>query len=88
MEVTKFDQELMEKNSLFVIHKFSLPHIGEEYERFRILHVGESNYLGQKVEAESDRFGIPFFAEKWWSTEYTIEEQMKAYPETCWDGDF
>ncbi len=44
MEVTKFDQELMD--SLFAIHKFSLPHIGEEYERFRILHVGESNYLG------------------------------------------
>ena len=88
MKETKYDKELMEKDPLFAIHKFSLPHIGEEYEKFRILHVGESNYLGQDAETESDQFGIPFFAEKWWNTEYTMEELMRVYPETCWDGDW
>lgn len=88
MRLSMYDEELMKKDTLFALHKFSLPHIGEEYEKFRILHVGESNYLGQSMEAESDQFGIPFFAEKWWNTEYRIEELIKAYPKVHWEGDW
>lgn len=42
------------------------PFIGENYDEFRILQVGESHYIGQKADSERDEFPITYF-DKWWS---------------------
>lgn len=88
MSSLKYDKKLMQEDPLFALHKFALPHIGKDYDTFRILHVGESNYLGQDPKRKTDKYGIPFFAEKWWNTEYSIEDLMRRDPDTHWDGDW
>lgn len=58
-----YDDELMEID-FFKLHPSLLPFIGDTYNEYRILHIGESHYLDQTVNDE--KFGIEYF-QKWWT---------------------
>lgn len=58
-----FDKQL-NTITTYQIHPSFLPYIGDDFDEYRVLHVGESHYIGQSPENE--RFGIDYF-QKWWS---------------------
>lgn len=55
-----------------------IPFIGDKYEQFRILQVGESHYIGQKYDASSiDKYDIEYMSSKWWN--YDTQEMDMEY---------
>ena len=59
----KYDAQL--KNiDIYKLHPTFMPHIGEEYDKYKILHIGESHYINQTPNTE--KYDIKYF-EKWWS---------------------
>ena len=61
--MNQYDDELMQID-FFKLHPTFLPFIGDDYNEYRILHIGESHFLDQSYEDE--RFGIEYF-QKWWT---------------------
>lgn len=62
-ELSKMDKELG-NIEFFKIHPNLLPFIGDRYDEYRILQVGESHYINQTPETE--KFDIGCF-ERWWN---------------------
>jgi hypothetical protein len=58
-----FDDKLNEIPH-FRIHPSYLPFVGEHYEDYRVLHIGESHFVDQAPGAT--KYGISYF-EKWWA---------------------
>ena len=54
----------LSKIPFYVIHPEYMPYIGEKYEEYKILIVGESHYIGQNPETQ--RFTIDYFVTNWW----------------------
>lgn len=50
---------------LLTIHPELLPFVGNMYEQYRILIVGESHYINQEPTDEKDEFSIAFFKDNW-----------------------
>lgn len=59
----------------YKIHPEYKPFIGEKYDAFRILLIGESHFIGQTPDTE--RFPLSYFQENWWSGD--CNELHKAY---------
>lgn len=60
---TQFDSDFRQI-PLLALHPTYLPYVGDEYDQYRVLHIGESHYLNQSPDSE--KYGIHYF-EKWWS---------------------
>lgn len=55
-----------------------IPFIGDKYDQFRILQVGESHYIGQKYdESKIDKYDIEYMVSKWWNND--TKELDKEY---------
>ena len=63
-----YDQTL-ENNEFFKLHPTLLPFIGSNYDKYKILHIGESHYLSQTIETE--KYSIEDFNNRWWNDECT-----------------
>ncbi len=61
----QYDKEL-KKIEFYKTHPEYLPFVGDLYDEFKILQVGESHYIGQTPETEE--FSIQYFREHWWNS--------------------
>lgn len=62
----------------FQIHPEYKPFVGSEYEKYKILIVGESHYIGQKYNAETkDKYDVKYFLDNW--LESPCDELTKDY---------
>lgn len=59
--------EKFNKIKFYNIHNSYLPFIGDNYENYKILFVGESHYINQKEE--NIKFNTQYFHEHWWEDE-------------------
>ena len=57
--------ELLLNIEFYKLHPEYLPFIGDKYDDYKILHVGESHYIEQEPSDE-DKYPITYF-ENWWS---------------------
>lgn len=62
---TGYDDKLTQID-WFKIHKELLPFVGDNYDKYRILQIGESHYIDRTKE--SDQFDINYFDKNWWTT--------------------
>lgn len=58
-------EKALDSIGFYQFHPEYKPFVGEKYDQYRILQVGESHYIGQKAGSETDEFPITYF-EKWW----------------------
>lgn len=58
--------ETLKKIDFYQIHPEYLPFLGDHFDAFRILQVGESHYIGQTPKSEE--FSIKYFQEHWWNS--------------------
>ena len=65
--LTKYDAQLINSIPFFQIHPEYLPFIGDHYEQYKILIVGESHYIGQTPDNEE--YSIEYFMKNWWNQE-------------------
>lgn len=73
---TAYDTELMQIPH-YQVHPEMMPFVGLNYEKYRILQVGESHYIGQIASANEDSFPITHFS-KWLSDHC---DEIYQYPE-------
>ena len=59
-----FDEKFMEINH-FKIHKILLPFVGDSYNKYKILHIGESHYLNQNKNDKAVKYDIQYFLDNW-----------------------
>ena len=76
------DKELKEIE-FYKTHPEYLPFVGDKFDEFKILQVGESHYIGQSDNHA--RFGLEYF-EKWWTDHC---DELYKHPDgdpetTCW----
>ena len=57
-------EQALSKVPFYVIHPSLKPFIGEKYEEYKILIVGESHYINQTPKTQ--KFTIDYFATNWW----------------------
>ncbi len=60
----QYDKKLKEIE-FYKIHPEYLPFVGDQYDEFKILQVGESHYIPQE-KGNEDLFSIAYFKEHWW----------------------
>lgn len=59
--------ELLSKIDFYKVHPEYLPFIGNKYNEYKILHIGESHYIGQKNDPlAADKYPVTYF-ENWWT---------------------
>lgn len=64
----------------FRIHPEYKPFVGSEYEKYKVLIVGESHYIGQEYDAETkDKYDVKYFLDNW--LESSCNEMYKDYPD-------
>lgn len=61
----KYDS-LLEDVPFYKIHKSYLPFVGDKYDTYRILIVGESHYINQKPGGTAE-YDLKYFREHWWN---------------------
>ena len=62
---SQYDKKLKEIE-FYKTHPEYLPFVGDKYDEFRILQIGESHYIGQTPKTEE--FSIKYFQEHWWNS--------------------
>jgi len=77
-----YDDDLKQID-FYKTHPEYLPFIGDNFDEFRILQVGESHYIGQSSAYAP--FDLEYF-DKWWTDSCPeLYEHPDGYPETkCW----
>lgn len=74
-------------HSFYQLHPEYIPFIGEKFDEFKILQVGESHYvdIGKTPETEKE-FSIQYFADNWWSDHCSkLYMHPDENPDTkCW----
>ena len=55
---SKYDDQLNHID-IYKLHPMLMPHIGTEYDKYRILHIGESHYINQTPDTE--KYNIKYF---------------------------
>lgn len=60
---TSYDLQLNELD-IYKLHPTLLPFVGEHYETYRVLQIGESHYINQLPDTE--KYNIEYF-DKWWN---------------------
>ena len=86
-----YDKKLSEIK-FYKHHPEYLPFIGDRYDEFKILHVGESHFIPQE-KGSNDLFSIVYFNENWWEDaceELKNCQQKNSHNEDCykWGGWF
>ena len=81
---TKYDNKLNELE-WFKIHPQLLPFVGDNYDDYKILQIGESHYIDR--EKDDDKFDICYFRDHWWKE--TCDDLVKSFDDTskyngCW----
>jgi hypothetical protein len=71
---TKYDARFNMDEQLR-LHQTFLPFVGDMYDQYKVLHIGESHYIGQTPDNE--KYSISYF-EKWW--ESSCEDVINDYP--------
>lgn len=61
----KYDEKLTSIPH-FSVHNEMLPFVGEDYDKYRVLHVGESHYICLNKENEQ-KYNMDYFKENWFS---------------------
>ena len=81
-----YDEDLKQIN-FYKTHPEYLPFVGDNFDEFRILQVGESHYVnvGQTPETEKE-FSLQYFADNWWEDHCDrLFNHLDGDPETkCW----
>lgn len=72
---SQYDDQL-NNIDIYKLHPTFMPHIGTEYDEYRVLHIGESHYINQTPDTE--KYDIKYF-EKWWSE--SCDEVAEDSPE-------
>ena len=62
-----YDKKLS-KISFYEKHPEYLPYIGDNYEKYKILHIGESHYIAQTYDNE--KYNLNYFMAHWWNGTY------------------
>ena len=71
----KYDAKFKEV-PFYKIHPEYIPFVGNEYDTYRILLIGESHYIEQKND-ENPKYDLDYFREHWWNG--TDNELQKEY---------
>ena len=50
----------------FKLHPTFLPFVGDCYEEYRVLQIGESHYLNQ--DPDNEKYNLEYFLDRWWSS--------------------
>ena len=74
-----YDAELKKQIQFYEIHPEYMPFVGDRYDEFKILQVGESHFIPQRAD-EPDLFSITYF-EKWW--EDSCAEAKNCQQKNC-----
>lgn len=61
---THYDKKLKQLD-FYNIHPEYLPFIGDKYDKYKILLIGDSHYIEQTYENE--KYGLQYFADHWWN---------------------
>lgn len=75
----KYDNQLLKEIKFYETHPEYLPFVGDKFDEFKILHVGESHYIPQRAD-DPDLFSITYF-NKWW--ENSCEELKNCQQINC-----
>ncbi len=59
----EYDEKLREIE-MFRLHPTLIPFVGNEYEKYRVLHIGESHYIDQTPD--NTKYDIEYF-KRWWT---------------------
>lgn len=62
--MSNYDEKLSQI-CFYKLHPEYLPFVGDKYDDYRILHIGESHYIGQ--DDGKDEFPLDYFEQHWWS---------------------
>lgn len=76
----KYDKELSAIPFLST-HANYLPFVGDDYEHFRVLHVGESHYINQTPE--NCTYDLSYMMSHWW--DYSLDEEFLSKNEECYN---
>ncbi len=57
-------EEKLSNIEFYGIHPSYLPHVGNKYEEYKILHIAESHFINQSKGKE--KYGIEYFSQHWW----------------------
>lgn len=69
----------LQKVPFYERHKEYLPFIGDKYDTYKILLVGESHYIGQKSQDEPE-FTLSYFTDHWWDgTQSELDAKYKGW---------
>lgn len=79
--MNKVYNECFEQICFYKNHPEYIPFVGDNFDKHRILHVGESHFIPQ-LKDKKDSFSIRYF-EKWWSSNCT---DLKSFSNTDSDG--
>ena len=76
-------EEALSKIPFYEIHPSLKPFIGEKYDEYKILIVGESHYINQKPKTQ--KYTIDHFATNWWNgscSEMDADENCQGWYDT------
>ena len=74
----QYDKKLKD-NEFYKIHPEYLPFVGDKFDEFKILQVGESHYIPQE-KGNEELFSIAYFKEHWWEENGCRELNTTATP--------
>jgi len=80
---TKYDDKLMQID-WFKLHKELLPFIGDNYDEYKVLQIGESHFIDRRND---DEFNICYFRDNWWNSSCNDLVKMfndKTKYNCCW----
>ncbi|PWL88521.1 MAG: hypothetical protein DBY14_02865 [Escherichia coli] len=63
----KYD-ELLKNVDFYKLHPQYMAFVGDNYEKYKILHIGESHYLNQDRNDDDNKYSLKYF-NNWWSDE-------------------
>ena len=79
-----YDDKL-EKLEWFKLHPQLKPFIGNNYDEYKILQIGESHYIDRTQD--DDKFNICYFRDNWWNS--SCDDLVKMFDNSsryngCW----
>ena len=77
---TKYDDKL-KALKWFKLHPQLLPFIGDNYDEYKILQIGESHFIDGKND--NDKFDICYFRDNWWDK--TCDELVNSFNDDKYD---
>lgn len=75
---TNYDDKLFSID-FYKIHPEYLPFVGNTYDTYKILHVGESHYI--KQSPDNEKYNLDYFTKHWWNGTHN---ELKAEKFSDW----